>query len=52
VAQGAAKPVQLPDDQGVAMTMAGFDAYWRFHLAREYRRVHQARYQQPPARAA
>jgi len=33
-------------------TNGDFDAYWRFHLAREHRRVHQARYQQPPARAA
>ncbi|HZD69721.1 MAG TPA: ISKra4 family transposase [Actinomycetes bacterium] len=29
-----------------------FPAYWRFHLAQEHRRVHQARYQHPPARAA
>jgi hypothetical protein len=29
-----------------------FPAYWAFHLAQEYRRVHQARYQHPPARAA
>jgi hypothetical protein len=29
-----------------------FDAYWRYHLAREHQRVHQARYQHPPARAA
>jgi len=28
------------------------DAYWRFHRAQEHRRIHQARYQQPPARAA
>jgi hypothetical protein len=29
-----------------------FDAYWRYHLAREHQRVHQARYQHPLARAA
>jgi hypothetical protein len=29
-----------------------FPAYWAFHLAQEHRRVHQARYQHPPARAA
>ena len=29
-----------------------FDRYWRFHLAQEHQRVHQARYQHPPARAA
>jgi hypothetical protein len=29
-----------------------FPTYWRFHLAQEHRRVHQARYQHPPARAA
>jgi hypothetical protein len=29
-----------------------FDAYWRYHLAQEHRRVHHARYQHPPARAA
>ena len=29
-----------------------FPAYWRFHLAQEHRRVHQARYQHPLARAA
>ena len=28
------------------------DAYWRFHRAQEHRRIHQARYQHPPARAA
>src|SRR6266545_4136639 len=27
-------------------------AYWRFHRAQEHRRIHQARYQHPPARAA
>jgi len=29
-----------------------FPAYWRFHLTQEHQRVHQARYQHPPARAA
>ena len=29
-----------------------FDAYWRYHLAQEHRRVHQARYLHPLARAA
>jgi hypothetical protein len=29
-----------------------FPAYWRFHRAQEHRRVHQARYQHPLARAA
>jgi hypothetical protein len=29
-----------------------FPAYWRYHLAQEHQRVHQARYQHPPARAA
>jgi hypothetical protein len=29
-----------------------FDTYWRFHRAQEHRRVHQARYQHPLARAA
>jgi hypothetical protein len=33
-------------------TNGDFPAYWRFHLAQEHRRVHQARYQHPPARAA
>jgi hypothetical protein len=33
-------------------TNGDFPAYWRFHCAQEHRRVHQARYQQPPARAA
>jgi len=33
-------------------TNGDLDAYWRFHPAREHRRVLQARYQQPPARAA
>lgn len=27
-------------------------AYWAFHLAQEHHRVHQTRYQHPPARAA
>jgi hypothetical protein len=29
-----------------------FAAYWRCHVRQEHRRVHQARYQPPPARAA
>jgi hypothetical protein len=29
-----------------------FDRYWRYHLVQEHRRVHQARYQHPPALAA
>jgi hypothetical protein len=29
-----------------------FDTYWAFHRAHEHRRVHQARYQHPLARAA
>jgi hypothetical protein len=29
-----------------------FDTYWAFHCAQEHRRVHQARYQHPLARAA
>jgi hypothetical protein len=29
-----------------------FPAYWRYHLAQEHRRVHQARYQPPLAHAA
>jgi hypothetical protein len=29
-----------------------FPAYWRYHVRQEHRRIHQARYQQPPARAA
>ena len=29
-----------------------FPAYWRYHVRQEHRRVHQARYQQPPTRAA
>ena len=29
-----------------------FNAYWAHHLAQEHQRVHQARYQHPPARAA
>jgi hypothetical protein len=29
-----------------------FPAYWRYHLAREHQRVHQARYQPPLAHAA
>jgi hypothetical protein len=33
-------------------TNGDLDAYWRFHLLQEHRRVHQARYQHPPARAA
>jgi hypothetical protein len=33
-------------------TNGDFPAYWRFHLAQEHQRVHQARYQHPPARAA
>jgi hypothetical protein len=33
-------------------TNGDFDAYWRYHLTQEHRRVHQARYQHPPARAA
>src|SRR6266498_1871963 len=28
------------------------DSYWRFHRAQDRRRIHQARYQHPPARAA
>jgi hypothetical protein len=28
------------------------DTYWRFHRAQEHRRIHQARYQHPPALAA
>jgi hypothetical protein len=33
-------------------TNADFPAYWAFHLAQEHQRIHQARYQHPPARAA
>jgi len=33
-------------------TNGDFPAYWRFHLAQEHRRVHQARYQHPLALAA
>jgi hypothetical protein len=33
-------------------TNGDFDTYWRFHLVQEHRRVHQARYQHPPTRAA
>ena len=33
-------------------TNGDFDAYWQFHTRQEHRRVHQARYQHPPARAA
>jgi len=33
-------------------TNGDFPAYWAFHLTQEHRRVHQARYQHPPARAA
>jgi hypothetical protein len=33
-------------------TNGDFPAYWRYHLAQEHQRVHQARYQHPPARAA
>jgi len=33
-------------------TNGDFDTYWRFHLAQEHRRVHQARYKAPPALAA
>jgi hypothetical protein len=33
-------------------TNGDFDAYWRFHMRQEHQRVHQARYQHPPARAA
>jgi hypothetical protein len=33
-------------------TNGDFDAYWRYHLHREHRRVHQARYAHPLARAA
>jgi hypothetical protein len=33
-------------------TNGDFPAYWQFHLRQEHRRVHQARYQHPPARAA
>ena len=33
-------------------TNGDFPAYWRYHLRQEHRRVHQARYQHPPARAA
>jgi hypothetical protein len=33
-------------------TNGDLDAYWAFHLAQEHRRVHQARYQHPPASAA
>ncbi len=33
-------------------TNGDFPAYWAFHRAQEHRRVHQARYQHPPARAA
>jgi glutathione-independent formaldehyde dehydrogenase len=33
-------------------TNGDFDRYWRFHLAQEHRRVHQARSQHPPVRAA
>jgi hypothetical protein len=29
-------------------TNGDFDAYWRYHLAQEHRRVHQPRYQHPP----
>jgi hypothetical protein len=29
-----------------------FPTYWRYHVRQEHRRVHQARYQHPPARAA
>jgi hypothetical protein len=29
-----------------------FPTYWRYHRAQEHRRVHQARYQHPPTRAA
>jgi hypothetical protein len=29
-----------------------FPGYWRYHLAQEHRRVHQARYQHPLAHAA
>jgi hypothetical protein len=34
------------------VTNGDFDAYWRFHLTQEHRRVHQTRYQHPPTRAA
>ncbi len=34
------------------VTNGDFDAYWAFHRAQEHRRVHQARYQHPLARAA
>jgi hypothetical protein len=33
-------------------TNGDLDAYWQFHTRQEHRRVHQARYQHPPARAA
>ena len=33
-------------------TNGDFDRYWRYHLREEHRRVHQARYQHPPALAA
>jgi hypothetical protein len=33
-------------------TNGDFDAYWQFHTRQEHRRVHQARYQHPLARAA
>jgi len=33
-------------------TNGDLPAYWAFHLTQEHRRVHQARYQHPPTRAA
>jgi hypothetical protein len=33
-------------------TNGDFVAYWRFHLAQEHRRVHQARYQHPSAQGS
>jgi hypothetical protein len=33
-------------------TNGDLDRYWRYHLRQEHRRVHQARYQQPPTLAA
>jgi hypothetical protein len=34
------------------VTNGDFDAYWQFHVRQEHRRVHQARYKHPLARAA
>jgi hypothetical protein len=33
-------------------TNGDFDAYWRFHVRQEHRRVHQTRYQHLPVRSA